>query len=150
MDGCLPRRNLRKRQVKAPKLHFLDSGLVCHLLGEARRDRTPRPGFAKYGSRPQVDHQVDLDPRGPIVMQSRLFAPVRGRLEDLGGKPAFSGVRKLGDAPEAADLEVERRLVCGGTLRQSRDDVEVIPWNGVQEMGWGPRAGKQATWAPGC
>ena len=27
------RRNVRKRQIKAPKLHFLDSGLVCHLLG---------------------------------------------------------------------------------------------------------------------
>jgi len=25
--------NLRKRLVKAPKLHFFDSGLVCHLLG---------------------------------------------------------------------------------------------------------------------
>ncbi len=27
------RRNLRKQQIKAPKLHFLDSGLVCFLLG---------------------------------------------------------------------------------------------------------------------
>lgn len=26
-------RNVRKQAVKAPKLHFLDSGLVCHLLG---------------------------------------------------------------------------------------------------------------------
>ena len=26
-------RNVRKQVVKAPKLHFLDSGLVCHLLG---------------------------------------------------------------------------------------------------------------------
>ena len=27
------RSNVRKRQIKAPKLHFLDSGLACHLLG---------------------------------------------------------------------------------------------------------------------
>ena len=26
-------RNFRKQQIKAPKLHFLDSGLVCFLLG---------------------------------------------------------------------------------------------------------------------
>lgn len=26
-------RNFRKRLVKAPKLHFVDSGLACHLLG---------------------------------------------------------------------------------------------------------------------
>ena len=27
------RSNVRKRWIKAPKLHFLDSGLACHLLG---------------------------------------------------------------------------------------------------------------------
>jgi hypothetical protein len=26
-------RNVRKRAIKAPKLHFIDSGLACHLLG---------------------------------------------------------------------------------------------------------------------
>jgi predicted AAA+ superfamily ATPase len=26
-------RNVTKRQVKAPKLHFLDTGLLCYLLG---------------------------------------------------------------------------------------------------------------------
>lgn len=36
--------NLGKRLVKAPKLHLLDSGLACHLVGaDARRLRDDRP-----------------------------------------------------------------------------------------------------------
>ncbi|MCY4397928.1 MAG: ATP-binding protein [Gemmatimonadetes bacterium] len=162
------RRNLRKRQVKAPKLHFLDSGLVCHLLGirsaeelrhhplrgqifeswvaaeifKATAHRGEEPRLHHYrAAGVEVDLVIDLGSRA-ILCEAKSGGTITPRF--------FSGLRKLGDALEAADLEVERRLVYGGTLRQSRDDVEVIPWNGVQEMGWGPRAGKQATWGPGC
>ncbi|HLA76297.1 MAG TPA: DUF4143 domain-containing protein [Vicinamibacteria bacterium] len=38
--------NFGKRLIKSPKLYFVDSGLVCHLLGlesEAALARSPRP-----------------------------------------------------------------------------------------------------------
>ncbi len=76
--------NLTRRLVKSPKLHFLDTGLLCHLLGIRRSDdlaRHPLRGaifesfvvaefkklFLHHGQRPPVffwrdshGHEVDL------------------------------------------------------------------------------------------
>ena len=147
-------RNLRKRQVKAPKLHFLDSGLVCHLLGirsaEELRHHPVRgqifeswvaaeifKAIAHRGEEPrlyhyraagtEVDMVVDLGSR-VILCEAKSGSTVTPRF--------FSGVRKLGAALEERGLEVERRLVYGGTLRQSRGGAEVVPWNRLHEMGW--------------
>ena len=57
----------------------------------------------------------------------------------------FSGVRKLGAALEEKGLEVESRLVYGGTLRQSRGGAEVVPWNRVHEMGWAEKLSAMRT-----
>jgi predicted AAA+ superfamily ATPase len=38
--------NLEKRLVKSPKLHWIDSGLVCHLLGLESRDSLETSPFA--------------------------------------------------------------------------------------------------------
>ncbi|MFA5903735.1 MAG: DUF4143 domain-containing protein [Desulfobacula sp.] len=37
--------NLGKRIIKAPKIYFLDTGLLCHLAGIRKPEQTPRKGF---------------------------------------------------------------------------------------------------------
>jgi len=155
----LPRwhRNLRKRAVKAAKLHFVDSGLVCQLLGI----RTP--------------DQLSLHPlRGPIfetwvageVLKARLHAgrpadlyhlrEERGLDLDLVADAADRtiGVEVKSAATLANDFFVgpmqftERmaqafpstqavaRLVYGGERRETRQVVEAIPWRAIQEVDW--------------
>ena len=148
-------RNLRERQVKAPKLHFLDSGLVCHLLGIRSAEELrhhPLRGqifeswvaaeifktIAHRGEEPRLYHyraagtEVDMvvDHGSRVILcEAKSGGTVTPRF--------FSGVGKLGDALAETGLEVERRLVYGGTLGQSRGGVEVVPWNRLHEMEWG-------------
>ena len=149
------RRNLRKRQIKAPKLHFLDSGLACHLLGIRSSDelrhhplrgqifeswvasevfkaithRGGEPRLTHYrAARTEVDLVVDLGLR-VILAETKAGATV---------VPGFlSGMSRLGGAVEEVGLSVERRLIYGGDSRHARDNTEVVPWNRMLEVPWG-------------
>ena len=148
------RSNARKRQIKAPKLHFLDSGLVCHLLGirspeELRHHPLRGRIFERWvasevfkalthqGEEPRLHHyravgtEVDLvADRGPtlILAEAKSGATITPRF--------FGGMRRLGRELEDAGHTVERRLVYGGDLRQARSGTEVIPWNRLLELSW--------------
>jgi predicted AAA+ superfamily ATPase len=150
-------RNVGKRSVKAPKLHFVDSGLACHLLGI--RDA----------------EQLRLHPlRGPLfeswvaaeVLKARLHAGRPADLfhlrEDRGmeldlvveaastvyGVEVKSGATVVPDflrQPRAFGERVSRdlrhlrpvaRVVYGGDRSENREDVEVIPWKEVQAVPW--------------
>ena len=149
------RRNLRKRQIKAPKLHFLDSGLLCHLLGirspeELRhhplrgqifeswvasevfktithRGREPRLGHYR-APRIEVDLVVDLGLR-LILAETKSGTTVVPRF--------FSGLRGLSASLDRAGQSVEQRLVDGGDARYRRHDTEVVPWNRMLDVEWG-------------
>lgn len=150
-------RKTRKRAIKAPKLHFVDSGLACHLLGIRSAD------------------QLRTHPlRGPIfeswvaseVLKARLH---RGRPADLHylretrgveldliveGEAAILAAEVKSGATVAADFfvgldefrrrhgqqtaprEAVTRLIYGGATGQSRSGVEVIPWHHVHEHSW--------------
>ena len=148
------RSNVRKRSIKAPKLHFLDSGLVCHLLGirppeELRHQPLRGPIFESWvacevfkavthqGEEPRLRHyraagtEVDLvADRGPtlILAEAKSGATITPRF--------FGGMQRLGREIEDAGYTVERRLVYGGDLRQSQSGTEVIPWNRLLELTW--------------
>jgi predicted AAA+ superfamily ATPase len=56
--------NFGKRLVKSPKVHFADSGLLCHLLGiesEAALDRSPFAGpvFESFVASEVIKHQLN-------------------------------------------------------------------------------------------
>lgn len=148
------RSNLRKRQIKAPKLHFLDSGLVCHLLGirspeelrhhplrgqvfeswvvsevvKARTHRGEEPRLRHYrAAATEVDIVMEMGSRTTLV-EAKAGSTVTPRF--------FSGMRRLGSELEGAGYAVERRLVYGGDRRQSREATEVIPWNRLLEVDW--------------
>ena len=148
------RSNLRKRQIKAPKLHFLDSGLACHLLGirsaeELRHHPLRGAIFESWvasevfkavthrGEQPRLGHyraagtEVDL----VVEMGARLILAEA----KAGGTVAprfLAGMNRLGGDLEGAGFAVERRLVYGGDLRQSRGGAEVIPWDRLLELSW--------------
>jgi uncharacterized protein len=155
----LPRwhRNLRKRAVKAAKLHWVDAGLACHLLGirSAEQLRVHPLRGAVFESwvaaeilkarlhrgRPadlfhlREDRGLELD----VVSESA--SQVVGVEAKSGATVApdfFSNLREF-----AADIEehhphlaVELRLVFGGTGEQTRHGVTVLPWSQVQEVDW--------------
>lgn len=150
-------RNFRKQQIKAPKLHFLDSGLVCFLLGirtseELQHHPLKGPIFESWvvsevfkrrvhqGLEPRLFHHreaqglevdlvVDLGSR-KILVEVKAGATVN---QDF-----FRNLRRLRDVLHQAESEGEviPRLIYGGDQRQSRTDVEVISWAGITDLVW--------------
>lgn len=148
------RSNLRKRRIKAPKLHFLDSGLACHLLGirsagelrhhplrgaifeswvasevfKAVTHRGEQPRLGHYrAAGTEVDLVIDLGTR-IILAEAKAGSTVAPRF--------LGGMRRLGGDLESAGFAVERRLVYGGEVRRSRGGAEVVPWNRLLELPW--------------
>ncbi len=148
------RGNVRKRQVKAPKLHFLDSGLVCHLLGirspeelrhhplrgavfeswvasEVFKAITHRGGDPRLGHYRASGTEVDLvveRGRGLILAEAKSARTVN---------PGFlASMRRFADERRGAGLQVESRLIHGGDQRQSRASAEVVPWNRLLDLDW--------------
>ncbi len=146
--------NIRKQVVKAPKLHMLDSGLVCHLLGihtaeqlashplrgaifeswmvsevaKARlhAGRSLRMFHYREARGPEVDLLVQGE-EGWILAEAK-----SGRTVDasfFAGMEAFAA-----RLPEAST--VIPRLVYGGTEAQLRQGVAVTPWAKIQDGGW--------------
>lgn len=149
------RRNLRKRQIKAPKFHFLDSGLVCHLLGirsaEELRHHPLRgqifetwvasevfKAVAHRGDEPRLRHyraagtEVDL----VVDLGLRLILAEAKSGSTLGPR-SFSSMRRLANSLGEVGMTVERRLVYGGSARHRRADTDIVPWNRMLETAWG-------------
>jgi len=149
--------NVRKRAVEAPKLHFVDSGLACHLLGIRDPDQLrvhPLRGaiFESWvaseilkarvhrGAPADVFHlrevrgvEVDL-----VVEAGRRLIAVEAK---SGGTVASDFVRALDRLPAmvgkaALGRELVRRLVYGGEEPQRRTSLDVIPWHAVQDVDW--------------
>lgn len=150
-------RNLRKRVVKAAKLHFVDSGLACHLLGirtAAQLHLHPLRGAmfeswiasellkARFNAgRPadlfhlREDRGLELDlvaeagPRvyGVEVKSGATVAP------DFFRNPALFAERVATQLPHIQPIP---RLVYGGDRRETRRAIEVIPWSHVQNVEW--------------
>ena len=148
------RRNVRKRQIKAPKLHFLDSGFVCHLLGirspEELRHHPLRGQIFESWVAAEIFKTVTHRAEEPRLGHYRAAGTEVDFIVDRGMRlilaevksgstvvPRFlSGVRTLGAALEKAGLAIDRRLVYGGDARHRWDDVEVLPWNRMLDVPW--------------
>ncbi len=147
LDLVLPfHANLTKRLVKSPKLYFLDSGLLCHLLGLRRAEdvwQHPLRGaifetfvytelrkvFTHHGERPavlfyrdrsghEVDFVVDLGVRR-IAFEVKAGETVPS--------DAFVGLERL----RALLGEVTTVLVHGGTESYRRREHVVFGWHAL-------------------
>ncbi len=150
--------NLKKQLVKAPKLHFLDAGLLCHQLGIRKADQLrhhPQRGAVfeswvvseVYKARVHAGLPPDLfhfrATRGPevdlVALRSGGATLVEAKSAATVASDFFDGLTKLSeqlDRAQAVHRAVERRLVYGGTAAQQRSGVSVIPWSAIQAEDW--------------
>lgn len=112
-------RSLRKRVVKAAKLHFVDSGLACHLLGIRSAD------------------QLRTHPLRGAVFESWVVAEVLKAGATIAGD-FFTHLTTFAEELDAQNPQLGRtlRLVYGGEQAQTRRGVEVLPWAGLQSEEW--------------
>ncbi len=139
--------NLRKRLVKAPKLHFWDSGLVCRLLkirdaqqlrlhplrgsifeswvvsevAKARLNRGEAGGL--FHLRDQHGREVDLVEETDAGLRfTEIKAGATVTSDMLGGL-----TRAMDEGLVATTTP--RRVIYGGDVRQTRSDCEITPWS---------------------
>lgn len=139
--------NLRKRLVKAPKLHYLDSGLACFLLGIRSADQLvthPLRGaiFESWVASEVYKHLVHQGLSTAHLSHLRVTrgeeidivvdAPKRLLIETMSGatvQPSFfKDILSLG--PE---LDANACVVYGGEEMQERQGCDVVGWNGLVE-----------------
>jgi predicted AAA+ superfamily ATPase len=149
--------NLRKQSIKAPKIHFYDSGLVCHLLGIRRPAELlhhPARGavFESWvaseivkvhvhrGLEPRLFHFRDA--KGLEVDMVLDGGPVLYLIEAKSGRTVsedfFTGLRRLGAAetPRLRGRTLAARLVYAGETAEKRTDVTAIPWSRLDAVRW--------------
>lgn len=146
--------NSRKQAVKAPKLHFLDSGLACHLLGIRTPDQLavhPLRGaiFESWmvsealksqthtGMAPKLFHYRES--RGPEVdLVTQMEAGWILAEAKSGATVDSSFFRPMADfeAQFPAGTHIEKRLVYGGQGSYVRQGTAVIGWTEIQSHTW--------------
>ena len=150
-------RNLRKRAIKTAKLHFVDSGLACWLLGIREPDQLrlhPLRGALfeswvtseilktrLHNSKPADLFHLRQDRGSEVDLIVEAGDAVRAVEAKSGATIASDFLTHLiafGKATEKQypHLRTELRLVHGGAQGGRRNDVELIPWEGVQDFEW--------------
>jgi predicted AAA+ superfamily ATPase len=146
--------NHRKQHIKSPKLHFLDSGLACHLLGIQTA-----PQLATHPLRGALFESWVVSE----VMKARLHAGFPARIfhyREAKGPEVDLLVQSeagwvLTEAKSGATVDtsffrnmealasqfpegnpVERRLIYGGKDSYQRQGVAVTGWPQIQERAW--------------
>jgi predicted AAA+ superfamily ATPase len=135
--------NLKKRQVKAPKIYFRDSGLLHHLLGiRSEKDLLNNPQCGSSWEGYVIEEVLKtVDPEEAFFWATHGGAEIDLVLHKEG---RFLGVEcKRLDAPRMTpsmrsaleDLKLERiAVVYPGTKRYCLSDaVDVVPWHAIME-----------------
>lgn len=150
-------RSARKRIVKAPKLHFMDTGLACHLLGITEPGQLRRHPLRGALFESWVVSEV-YKWRIHRALPARMFhyRETRGlevdllveegeRLVAVEAKSAATvagGFLKTLDRFRAEveerqpHLTCDLRLIYGGDAAQQRSNAAIIPWDRIHEHGW--------------
>ena len=149
--------NVSKRLIRTPKLHFLDSGLVCFLLGirsagDLRHHPLRGPIFECWvmseilkhrvhrGLQPALSffqdrkgHEVDV-----LVDRGASTLAVEAKSGRTLASDFFQGLETFDTVSRTASpgRRLERRLVYGGAERQRRSGVDVVPWSAIDKVDW--------------
>ena len=143
-------RDVRKRLVRMPKLHFLDTGLACWLLGirnasqlrahplrgalfetwvvsevyksVVNRGDAPRLSFYRTRDGAEVDLVVD-NADGVTLVEAKAGATPSGSM--------FDGARRVRRQMAAQTRSCELAVVYGGEEPQTRAVGRLIPWAGL-------------------
>ena len=151
--------NYTSRWVKAPKLHFTDSGLVCALLGihtaqqlefhplrgaifetwvvgEIMKYRLQhnRPARSVFHLRQTRGVEVDV-----LIEEANELTAVEVKSGQTVARDFFDNLtafeKQLAENATPISLK-QQRLVYGGEASQLRLGVQVMPWNRLGEYQW--------------
>lgn len=146
--------NVRKRLVKTPKLHFLDSGLVCWLLGVRSRQALqshPLRGaifetwvhseFAKARCHEGLVQNIDFY-RDQHGVEADLVVTLPGTVlvvevksaETVAGDWFPRIVRVAETVAEALPSRVQPVIVYAGDRASTQQGVRIVPWNAIREL----------------
>lgn len=147
--------NIRKQVVKAPKLHFFDSGVVCYLLGirepQQLRHHPQRGAIfeswvvselfktsAHSGWQPNLFHyretrglEVDL-----IIDQGEQLDAIEIKSAATVTSDFFTNLRRFADRMGGVDdpRTIAQTLVYGGDESQHRSHVRVASWRHIKSL----------------
>lgn len=146
--------NSRKQVVKAPKLHFLDSGLACHLLGiqdpgqlalhplrgalfESWMTSEIIKGRLNKGLRPDCFHfRAAQGPEVDLMVRGRTgWHLVEAKSAQTLDSSFFQHLQTLA-VDLGAGAVAGQHLVFGGEDPARRSGTEVIPWRRIQDTDW--------------
>jgi predicted AAA+ superfamily ATPase len=148
-------RNIRKRLVKMPKLHFYDTGLACRLLGirtvdQLRSHPLRGPLFETWVVSEILKHRMNAGESGGMYhyrdqngVEADLVVEQPGRLSLVEAKAAGTAGPGLCDGLDRVRTVLEQAQPCGafviygGDTAQKRSNVEVLPWRDLHERRWG-------------
>ena len=144
--------NFSKRLIKSPTLYFYDVGLAAWLqgiqepeqlkhhagrgalfetwvLGELLKTRFNQALASNlYFWRDRAGHEVDI-----VIEQGSTLVPVEIKSGQTLNPDFFRGLDRW--TRMAGETSGRPWLVYGGDRRQSRTDVEVVPWQQIDELG---------------
>lgn len=151
-------RKVRRQLVKAPKLHFFDTGLACYLLGintpealryhplrgalfetwvaseihKARTHRALEPRLLHLRDAKGLEVDLVLEAAGrTVLVEAKSGATVGGDF--------FGPLAKAGEILRAGGIDhpVEPRIAYGGDRSYAERGVAVLPWTEVSAADWG-------------
>jgi len=149
--------NVSKRLIKTPKLHFLDSGLLCYRLGirtpdqlrehplrggifetwvvseilKSRAHRGLKHNLCFY--RDRKGNEVDL-----VVELGLELIAVEAKSGQTIAADFFAGLASFASLVESSRSRrgVRKFLVYGGEEAQRRTDGTVVPWSELDRCSW--------------
>jgi hypothetical protein len=150
-------KNVRKRLVRSPKLHLLDSGLACYLLGirdaaglrhhplagaifeswvvcELLKLRAHRGlGWTSSHFRDRKGNEVDL-----VLERSAGWTAVEVKLGQTVAEDFFRGLEAFAAVAGNArsNRRTEKVVVYGGDAPQRRERGTVLPWSRLESHRW--------------
>ncbi|TPW12844.1 MAG: ATPase (AAA+ superfamily)-like protein, partial [bacterium] len=149
--------NLSKRLIKTPKIHFVDTGLACYLLGiqsPAQLRSHPLRGqlFETWVASEVLKSRVHLGlPRSLTFYRDRKGLEV-DLIVDAGGRQLaveaksgatiaedfFAGLDSFRAKAETAlpGNDLSSFIVYGGEVRQNRSNGTAIPWSELDQVRW--------------
>lgn len=151
-------RNIRKQLVKRPKLHLLDSGLACHLLGIRNSDELrlhPLRGalFESWVASEIYKHHTHRghcatlyhyrESRGAeidILLQSGVeLIACEVKSGATLQSSFFHHLKTFGQRLETLDPRpgLEPRLVYGGDQTLRRSGIDCLAWQAIHQVNWG-------------
>lgn len=147
--------NIRKQVVKAPKLHFLDSGLVCYLLGiqepeqlrhhplrgaifetwvvselyKAQTHRGEQPGMFHY--RESRGLEIDL-----LIDHRDCLHAVEIKSATTASSDFFKHFQHLPERLKNTSLPstIKNHVVYGGNESQQRSLAQLVAWRDVRNI----------------